>query len=87
MPEEEVSASPKGDRGDGAPRSQFSLIISVLTNVVMAVFVPAVRKQAEFTEQPSVETCPHPEPSFACRETVPQAQVSAGAGGLYLVHR
>lgn len=50
--EEEVSAGPKGDRGDGAPRGQFSFIISVLTNVVTAIFIPAVRKQACFTEYP-----------------------------------
>lgn len=56
MPEEEVPAGPKGDRGDGAPGSQFSLIIPVLTNVVLAVFVPAVRKRAESTEQSSLET-------------------------------
>ena len=38
MPEDEVSAGPKGDRGDWAPGSQFSLIIPVLANVVLAVF-------------------------------------------------
>ena len=87
MPEEEVSAGPKGDRGDGAPGSQFSLIIPVLTNVVLAVFVPAVREQAEFTEQSSLETRhPHPESSCASQETVPQTQAPAGAEGLHLAH-
>lgn len=47
MPEDKVSAGTKGDRGDGAPRGQFSFIISVLPNVVTAIFIPAMRKQAQ----------------------------------------
>lgn len=39
VPEEEVSTGPKGDRSYGAPGSQFSFIISVLTNVVTAIFI------------------------------------------------
>lgn len=47
MPEEEVSAGPKGDGGDGAPGSQLSLVIPVLTNVVMAVLVPVDQHKVE----------------------------------------
>lgn len=46
VPEEEVSASAKGDGRDGAPRGQFSLIVSVLPNVVQTIFVPTVGKQS-----------------------------------------
>lgn len=60
MPEEEVSAGPKGDRGYGAPGSQFPFIISVLTDVVTAIFVPAMRKQARCTKRPSPGTCQNP---------------------------
>ena len=87
MPEDEVSAGPKGDRGDGAPGSQCSLVIPVLANVVLAVFVPAVRKRVEFTVQSFLETH-HPQwrSSSASQETVPQTQVPAGAEGPHLVY-
>lgn len=57
MPEEEVSAGPEGDGGYGASGSQFSFIISVLSDVVIAIFIPAVRTQAQFTKQPSPGPC------------------------------
>lgn len=47
VPEEEVSAGPKGDRCDGTPSSQFSFIISVFPDVVATIFVPVVGKQSQ----------------------------------------
>ena len=57
VPENEVSASAKGDRRDGAPRSQFSLVISVLADVVATIFVPTVGKQAISSEEPRSLSC------------------------------
>lgn len=47
VPEKEVSASAKGDRSDGAAGGQFSFIVSVLPNVVTAIFVPVVQRQSQ----------------------------------------
>lgn len=46
VPKEEVSAGPKGHGGNRAPRSQLSLVISVLANVVSAIFIPATGERA-----------------------------------------
>ena len=86
MPEEEGSAGPKGDGGDGAPGSQLSLVIPVLTNVVMAVLVPAVRKQAKLMHQPSPETRPHHR-ALVCVQGPGLGRVSAMAWWLYLLYR
>lgn len=56
MPEAEVSAGTKGDRGDGAPGRQLSLVVSMLPNVVTAIFVPRVREQARLSSgQPVIQ--------------------------------
>lgn len=59
VPEEEVSAGPKGDGGDGAPGVQFSFVIPVFPDVVTAIFVPAARKPAQVTERPSPRARQH----------------------------
>lgn len=79
VPEEEVSAGPKGDGGDGAARSQFSFIISMFPNVVTAIFVPTVRKQAQVKEQPSPEARQHR--SSLVSHSVKRCPVCSGSTG------
>lgn len=59
VPQDEVPASTEGDRGDRAPWGQFSFIISVLPNVVTAIFIPAVGKQTQHRRNASPSAHQH----------------------------
>lgn len=41
MAEDEVPAGTEGQRGNGAARKQLPLVISMLSDVVVAIFIPA----------------------------------------------
>lgn len=49
MPEQEVTCSSERHRGNGARRVQLALVVSVLPDVILAVFIPAERQINEIS--------------------------------------